>query len=49
MLSSQLEVEKRVIKIPLETIGVPNIEAQNNLQVLSHMDLVISHMSMELL
>jgi hypothetical protein len=49
VVSTQLETEHRVIKIPVETIGLPNPEVQEKLQGLSHMDLVMSQMPMELL
>jgi hypothetical protein len=49
VVSTQLTIECRVIKIPVETIGLPNPEVQEKLQGLSHMDLVVSQMPMELL
>jgi hypothetical protein len=49
MFSTQLEEEDRVINIPVEIVGLPNPEVQEKLQGLSHMDLVVSQMPMELL
>jgi hypothetical protein len=41
--------ECRVLKLPVQTVRLPNLEVQEKLQELSHVDLVVSQMPMEVL
>jgi hypothetical protein len=49
MVPTQMKREHRVIQIPIDTIELSNPRVQEKLQGLSHMDLVMSQIPMELL